>query len=140
MQSLILPALWASVAGAQDWSQVDQVLLDGIANKVYPGCVAAVVDAAGDLVYSKAFGTFVYDSDPAPPFSGGANPPADFDTTLWDMASNSKIMGPTTAAAVLYQWGALELGSLVVDTLGPAFAAGGKANVTVRWCRRADGD
>lgn len=55
-------------------------------------------------------------------------------TTLWDMASLTKITGATTATAVLYAAGLLQLDTLVCDPslLGPAYAAQGKGNITIR--------
>lgn len=56
--------------------------------------------------------------------------------TLWDMASCSKIMATTTAAAILYQWGYLNLDDKISSSklLGEAFSAQGKENITVRNC------
>jgi len=67
---------------------------------------------------------------------GGDNPPVDPASTLFDMASITKIVGGTTASAILYQAGLLDLDALVADAslLGPAYASGGKGGVRVRDC------
>jgi CubicO group peptidase (beta-lactamase class C family) len=85
-------------------------------------------------VYSRAVGRLAYGDAPAPPRDNGTNPAADFRGTLFDMASLTKILGPTTVAALLFQSGDLALDELVASPklLGPAFAAAGKGAVTVR--------
>lgn len=41
---LLAACLALGVVQAQDWSRVDQVLLNGINGKVFPGCAAAVIN------------------------------------------------------------------------------------------------
>ena len=54
--------------------------------------------------------------------------------TLFDVASLTKVVSTTTAAMLLYQWGALDLDAKVGDFFGPAFAAtdARKEAITVR--------
>ena len=108
-----------------DWAAVDKVLTDAIAAHTFPGCAASVTGPDGSIVYARAFGRHTYDA---------ASPPVDFNASLFDMASLSKIVGVTTTAAALYQAGLLGLDTLVCDPslLGVAFAAGGKGGVAVR--------
>src|SRR3989338_5344357 len=55
-------------------------------------------------------------------------------TLFYALASGSKIVGATTAAAFLYQDGLLDINAKVSHYLGEAFNANGKANVTVLNC------
>ena len=129
-RALVLLALHAiPAAAATDWTQVDAVLNTAIKNKVFPGCSASVIDKSGALVYGKGFGSYTY-GEPTP---HGDDPVVDFEKSLFDMASLSKIIGPTSTAAFLYQQGLLSLDTLVSDhsLLGPAFAANGKQGITI---------
>lgn len=58
----------------------------------------------------------------------------DDDISMFDMASCSKIMATTTAAAQLYQLGFIDLDELVSSErlLGPNFASQGKGQITIR--------
>lgn len=48
----------------RDWSAVDAVLEAGVTNSVYPGCSAAVMDATGNVVYTRGVGQFTYGEAP----------------------------------------------------------------------------
>ena len=82
MRELLLSLICIS-ARAYDWSIVDSTLESAIANKTFPGCVAAVSDATGQIVYSKAFGNFTY-GDECP---NGGNPQMSYTGSKFDMAS-----------------------------------------------------
>jgi len=128
-------AIAASAAGvaAIDFSAADNVLQSAIASQVFPGCAAGVLSANGSVLYRKAFGSYVYPGQSTPL---GGNNPAVTTGTLFDMASITKIIGGTTASALLYQAGLLDLDMLVSDPslLGPAYAQNGKNSVRVRDC------
>lgn len=70
----------AAAAASYDWSGVDETLQTSIANKVFPGCVAAVATADG-TVYLKSFGSLTY-GKPAP---HGPNAPTT-ENTRYDLA------------------------------------------------------
>lgn len=57
-------------------------------------------------------------------------------TTKWDMASCTKVVATTTAVALLNQWKLLGLDERISadHLLGAAFAANGKADITVLNC------
>jgi CubicO group peptidase (beta-lactamase class C family) len=133
---LLLPAGSAAPpsSSAPDWRPVTAVLQQAIAQRVFPCASAAVVSSSGSLLFSTALGSLVYADSPAPPASGGANPAASFTSTLYDMASLSKIIGPVTVAAMLVDAQLLSLDALLTEPelLGPAFAAQGKGSITVR--------
>jgi len=121
----------AAAAPPPDWSGVRAVLAAGVAARTTPGLVAGVRDAAGAVAFFDAFGSLTY-GEPTP--LGQPNS-ATTVGTLFDMASCSKLIGPVTTAARLYQLGVLPaLDTPVSDEalLGGRFAANGKRDVTLR--------
>ncbi|MBR9975564.1 MAG: serine hydrolase [Bacteroidetes bacterium] len=99
---------------------VDSLILNQIARRATPGAQLAVV--RGDsLVYRKSYGKLTYDTAAT----------AVDDSTLYDLASLTKVVVTTTAVMRLVDAGRLHLDSTVAAYL-PAFAAGGKEHVTIR--------
>ena len=120
-----------SPASAADWSAVRAVLAAGVAARTTPGLVAGVRDASGAVAFFEATGSLTY-GEPTP--LGQPNSATTVDT-LFDMASCSKLLGPVTAAARLYELGLLPpLDTPVSDEalLGHRFASHAKNNVTLR--------
>lgn len=102
-----------------------QILLDSLIERavsdgVFPGACYAVGNAR-EIFAVGASGRHTYAPDAAPVTL----------TTLWDLASVSKVIGTTTAAMLLTQEGLLDLGEAVSNSL-PEFGAHGKAAITVR--------
>lgn len=118
----------------QDWSAVDAVLTSAIADQVFPGCAAGVLSNDGSVLYAKAFGSYVFPGQTTP--LGGNNPAVTTSGALFDMASCTKIIGATTASALLYQAGMLDLNMPISDPslLGPSYAQNGKATIRIRDC------
>lgn len=54
--------------------------------------------------------------------------------SLFDIASLTKVVSTTTAVALLYQEGLLDINSRVIDTLGDMFASHGKDKITIQNC------
>jgi serine-type D-Ala-D-Ala carboxypeptidase len=100
---------------------IDRVVLRGIAEGGYPGA-AVVVGRKGAAVLQKGYGTLGWTSgaDRVSPSS-----------TLYDLASLTKVVGTTAAAMVLYDQGKLELDAPVRRYV-PGFSGGQKDQVTVR--------
>jgi CubicO group peptidase (beta-lactamase class C family) len=99
---------------------LDSVVNAGIANGATPGAELAV-GRYGRLVHMRGYGHL----DPAP------GSPVPNDSTLWDMASLTKVIATTTAAMILEEEGKLDLDKPVHDYL-PEFDAPDKAGITVR--------
>ena len=100
---------------AEAFRVVDEIVRAAIADSAFPAAQVAVVHRSA-LVYNKAFGTFTY--EPAS---------RDIDlTTMFDLASLSKVIGTTTAVMKLYDEGRIGLDDPVSRYL-PAFAEGEKA-------------
>lgn len=74
------------------------ILEQGVVDRVFPGAAVAVT-FAGKLVALKAVGRFTYDP---------ASPPV-LPTTMYDLASVTKVLATTTMAMILYQRGELDL-------------------------------
>src|SRR6476646_5421096 len=101
-------------------ARLDSVVRLGIEQGAAPGAALAV-GRYGRLVYLKGYGT----TDYAP----GA--PAVDASTMYDMASLTKVVATTTAAMILEEEGKLDI-SRTVQSYLPEFNAPDKAAITVR--------
>ena len=86
-----------------------QILEKAIAERAFPGCVAAVT-VRGELVVQKALGKFTY--DPAAPSVESES--------IFDLASVSKVIATTAMAMILYERGVLDL-ETPVAAIAPEF-------------------
>jgi CubicO group peptidase (beta-lactamase class C family) len=107
----------ASVPRLQDTMAV--VLEGGVRDSVFPGAIA-VVGNRHQVLAQVAVGHL--DWEPSPPPT---------DSTLWDLASLTKVVALTTAMMQLWERGLLDLEAPVQRYL-PEFAGPGKDRVTVR--------
>jgi serine-type D-Ala-D-Ala carboxypeptidase len=105
---------------AQSFARADSIVESGIRHGIYPGAVLVVGTGKG-VTYSRGFGHLEW--------KAGASPSAD--STLWDLASLTKVVGTTGAIMRLVESGKVELDAPVVRYL-PRFAGSGKDQVTVR--------
>jgi CubicO group peptidase (beta-lactamase class C family) len=112
----------ASTPGyAQSFAQVDAIVRQGIRKGIYPGAVV-VIGRKDSVLYARGYGHFTWS-----PKSSIPTP----DSTLWDIASITKVMGTTSAAMRLVDANRLSLDAPVYQYL-PRFAGGAKNRVTVR--------
>ncbi len=102
-------------------SQIDRAVEEGISGGVYPGAVV-MVGTGRRVLYAKGYGHFTWSADSRVP---------DPDSTLWDLASLTKVVATTPAAMLLVQDGRLDLDRAVQEYL-PEFQGEGKERVTVR--------
>jgi CubicO group peptidase (beta-lactamase class C family) len=79
-----------------------RVIEQGIVDQAFPGASVAVL-RGDDLIALRAFGWFTYDHD-SPAVNVG---------TVFDLASVSKAVATTTAAAILYERGQLDIDTCV---------------------------
>jgi CubicO group peptidase (beta-lactamase class C family) len=108
----------------QQFSSAFSLVREAIAQRAFPAASIAVTHA-GKLLALKAFGKFVYEEDPegAPPLSRRslAGQGGDFDSattsTLFDLASLTKVISTTTVAMILYERGVLELDAPISGTV-----------------------
>jgi CubicO group peptidase (beta-lactamase class C family) len=101
-------------------STLDSIVRVGIADGAAPG-VALAVGRWGRLVHLRSYGRI----DVAP------DAPAVTDSTLFDMASLTKVVATTTAAMILEDEGKLDLNAPVHNYL-PELSDTAKARITVR--------
>ena len=106
-----------SVAGLD---RVDSIIEAAIADSTSPG-VALAVGRHGRLVRLRGYGRLDWLPD-----AGLVN-----DSSIYDMASVSKVVGLTTAMMMLTEEGKIDLDAPVATYL-PWFGGGGKGTVTVR--------
>lgn len=100
--------------------QIDGVVERAIAAGGFPGA-AVVIGRRGGIVYMRGFGTLDW----------GPSAPVDPETTLYDLASITKVAATATAAMLLVDRGQLDLDAPVRRYL-PGFRGGGRSRVTVR--------
>jgi CubicO group peptidase (beta-lactamase class C family) len=106
---------------AQSLTEVDAIVRRGIKQGVYPAAVV-VIGRKDSVLYARGYGHFTWSpSSPVP------TP----DSTLWDIASITKVMGTTSAAMRLVDAGRLSLDAPVRQYI-PQFSGGSKDRVTVR--------
>ncbi len=110
----------ASAAQAQ-FTAASRAVARGVEQKVYPGAVLLIGDRDSTL-FAQGYGHFTWD-----PSSRRPRP----DSTIWDLASLTKVIASTGVAARLVDQGRLDLDAPVA-TYVPVFTGGGRESVTVR--------
>jgi len=118
---LVLALVLAAQAAAFNAATFDPLVRDGIQRGAYPGAVL-VIGRRDTILFAKAYGHLTWSTQSAPP---------DVDSTLWDVASLTKVIATTTAMMLLVERGRVSLDSPVVRYV-PEFNGRGTAAVTVR--------
>lgn len=113
--------LWMLIAQTAPMAAVERAVLGGIREGVYPGAVV-MIGTRDTVLWSQGYGHFTWSS---------TSPVPDPDSTLFDLASLTKVVATTPAAMVLAQDGRLDLDRAVVSYL-QGFSGPGKDRVTVR--------
>ena len=108
-------SLWA-----QSFASADSIVESGIRRGIYPGAVL-VIGTREEVLHSRGFGRFEWKTSPRP------SP----DSTFWDLASLTKVVGTTGAIMRLVETHKVELDAPVARYL-PRFTGPGKDRVTVR--------
>ncbi len=101
--------------------EIDRAILDGIEAGAYPGAVV-VVGTSDSILLSKGYGHFSWSAESKVP---------DPDSTIFDLASLTKVVATTSAIMRLYENGSLRIDDPVQSYL-PGFRGEGKEAVTVR--------
>ena len=104
---------------AMDILNLDSLLIQAVADSVFPGAAIAV-GRAGVIVHMDGYGRFTYES--------GQNVTPE---SLFDLASLTKVIATTTAMMQFYEAGQISLDDPVSRFI-TAFAANGKGGVTIR--------
>jgi CubicO group peptidase (beta-lactamase class C family) len=98
-----------------------RVLDEAIASRAFPGAAVAVTHR-GETVALKSLGRFTYEPD-----SPRIEP-----TTIYDIASLTKVVATTMAAMILHDHGSFDLDAKVVDFFPEFDTESGKKRVTLR--------
>ena len=117
----LLLTLAVRSAAAQRFAAVDSAIHAGIATGIYPAAVV-VVGRSDTMLYYRGYGHFTWSPTSRVP---------DPSITRWDLASLSKVVATTSAAAMLVQQHRLDLDAPVSRYL-PEFSGGRKSEVSVR--------
>lgn len=105
---------------AQSFVKADSIVESGIKRGIYPGAVL-VIGNKDRVTHSRGFGRLEWNA--------GLKPSPD--STFWDLASLTKVVGTTGAVMRLVEPGLVDLDAPVVRYL-PRFTGPGKERVTVR--------
>lgn len=118
---LLAVTLGAAPALGQSFADIDAAVRDGIEKGLYPGAVV-VIGRRDSVLYTRGYGHFTWDPSSSVP---------DPDSTLWDIASITKVVATASVALRLVDRGKLDLDAPVHRYL-PRFTGGLKNRVTVR--------
>lgn len=121
MAGLLAVALPLGSGAAQSFERVDEAVRQGIAGGLYPGAVV-VVGRRDSILYRRGYGHYTWNPASRVP---------DADSTLWDVASITKVVSSAATALRLADAGKLDLDAPVRRYL-PRFSGGLKNQVTVR--------
>ena len=118
---VVAMTLAATPAHGQSFASIDAAVRDGIQKGIYPGAVV-IIGRRDSLLYARGYGHFTWSpSSPVP------QP----DSSLWDIASITKVVSTAASALRLVDQGKLDLEAPVRRYL-PRFSGGPKNQVTVR--------
>ena len=118
---MVLAALLLLQAASFDAPTFDPLVLDGIQRGAYPGAVL-VVGRRDAILFAKGYGRLTWSPRSAAP---------NVDSTLWDVASLTKVIATTTSLMLLVERGRVDLDSPVVRYV-PEFNGRATGAVTVR--------
>jgi len=104
-----------------DSTVFDGAVREGIQERVYPGA-ALVIGSRDSILFAKTYGGFTWSA---------TSPRPSLDSTLWDVASLTKVVATTTAMMILVERGRVALDSPVVRYV-PEFNSPGTGVITVR--------
>ena len=114
-------SLGGAPLSAQAFDGVSRAAARGVTRRVYPGAVV-VVGRPDSVLFSRGFGRLTWAAQAARPSP---------DSTWWDVASLTKVIGTTGVAARFVDQGLLDLDAPVSRYL-PACTGGERSLVTVR--------
>jgi CubicO group peptidase (beta-lactamase class C family) len=111
----------ADPATGQSFAEVDLAVREGIQRGLYPGAVV-MIGRRDSVLYTRGYGHYTWNPSSRVP---------DADSTLWDVASITKVVATAATAMRLVDHGRLSLDAPVRRYL-PRFSGGLKNQVTVR--------
>ena len=121
LASAVAMSVSITQASAQSFSEIDDAVHEGMERGIYPGAVV-IVGRTDSIIYARGYGHFTWNR---------ASPVPTPDSTLWDIASISKVVGTASAVMRLVDAGRLDLDAPVRRYL-PRFSGESKDQITVR--------
>jgi len=115
------PAVGPPLRAAFDAGTFDPIVLDGIRRGAYPGA-ALVVGRRDTVLFAKGYGRLTWSP---------SSPAVSADSTIYDLASLTKVVATTTSLMLLVERGRVRLDAPVATYL-PEFNGAGTAGITVR--------
>jgi CubicO group peptidase (beta-lactamase class C family) len=103
-----------------DFTPVDEIIEDAIRQRDFPSAVLVVGDST-NIIYQNAYGRLTYEDDSQPATM----------STIYDLASVTKVIATTSAIMRLYEEGKVDLDAPVAQYI-PEFAVNDKGDITVR--------
>jgi CubicO group peptidase (beta-lactamase class C family) len=103
-----------------DFSNVEKIINDAISRQAFPGAVI-LVWKDGESIFEKTFGNFTYEQNSAQVKL----------STIYDLASLTKVLATTTAAMICIDKKLFNLDDKVSQYI-LSFASNGKENVTIK--------
>jgi len=104
---------------AYDFSALDDIVSKGISNNYFPGA-QLLIGNENSILYQKSYGNFTYDD-----FS-----PAVTESSMFDLASLTKVVATTSAIMKLYEEYKIDLNDKVAKYI-PEFANNHKDDITI---------
>ncbi|HEX2788211.1 MAG TPA: serine hydrolase [Ignavibacteria bacterium] len=101
-------------------TQIDNFISNGVMSSVFPGG-QLLIAKSGIVIYDKVFGSYTYDE----------NSPHVTKSTLYDLASLTKVVATTPAIMKLYEMKKLDVNDKVAGYI-PEFANNGKEDITIK--------
>lgn len=115
-----LPLHHSRAAQSSGFEKVRHVVTDAIEDKAFPSAVVAIMQH-NRILFHEAFGRLTYEP---------SSPKADT-TTIYDLASVTKVLATTLSLMKLYDEGKLKLDDPVTKYI-PEFGSNGKGHITLR--------
>jgi len=103
-----------------DFSPVDAIIENAVTAHDFPSAVLVVGDS-NDVIYQNSYGRLTYEDDAKPTTI----------STIYDLASVTKVIATTSAIMRLYDQGKIDLDAPVAKYI-PQFAVNDKGDITVR--------
>ncbi len=104
---------------SQNFNEIDSLVLSALNNKVFPGC-QLLIGNSEKVLYYNSFGHFTYD-DTSPVVSN---------SSIFDIASLTKVIATTTAIMILEERKFLDVNDYVSKYI-PDFSRNGKESVKI---------
>ena len=110
----------SALTSGNKFEKIDSVIAHAINDSAFPGAVV-LVSKDGEVIYEKGFGHFTYDESSSKVST----------TTIYDIASLTKVIATTTAAMICIDKNLFNLDDPVYKYI-PEFSENGKENILIK--------